>query len=146
MFRGRQVAGRMVDVMPGPAGAFLGTPGPAAGSMSVGGGAVMGFPLKGSGPATTWGLGAQAKPCGQAPSSPTGHIRRSTCQPRHLPGGAAGGWAARGRRACTSVLSPVGVWCRGHGRIPDRTSSARRHGGAGFVSQAILYFNFRCIS
>lgn len=87
------------------------------------------------------GLGAQAKPCGWAPSSPTGYTRRSTCQPRHLPGGADGGWVAQ-----TSVSSPVGVWCRGHGRVPDRTSSAWPHGGAGFVSQAILYFNFRCIS
>lgn len=45
----------------------------------------------------------------------------------------------------TSVLSSVRVWCRVPGWTPDRTST-RRHGGAGVVSQAILYFNFRCIS
>lgn len=47
MLRGRQVAGRMVDVVPRPAGAFVGMPGPAAGSVLVGGGAIVGSPWKG---------------------------------------------------------------------------------------------------
>lgn len=48
MLRGRQVGGRMVDVVPCPAGAFVGMLGPAAGSVLVGGGTIVG-----SGPATT---------------------------------------------------------------------------------------------
>lgn len=113
-------------------------------SMLVGRGATVGSP------AMTWGPGGPGKATWVGPVQP--HWLHSQ---KHLlakapcpgPGGADGGQAARGCGGPgTSVLSPV-TWCRVHGWLLDCVSTHRhRHRGAGFVSQAILYFNFRCIS
>lgn len=93
--------------------------------------------------------GAQAKPRGGAP--PTGRLR--SAPEKHFSAAAPAlrpsGWTAAGRLedawTGTSLFSRAGEQCRERGRSPDG-ASAQRHRGAGFVSQAILYFNFRCIS
>lgn len=83
-----------------------------------------------------------------ASSSLTIYTPRSTSQPKHSTICLVGQVVARSPRTWepgTSILSRADVWCRVHGWLLDHVS-AHRHGGAGFVSQAILYFNFRCIS
>lgn len=54
-----------------------------------------------------------------------------------------GSWWPGGRGLGARHFYLVTCWV--HGWLLDH-ASAHRHGGAGFVSQAILYFNFRCIS
>lgn len=100
-------------------------------------------------PALMQAQGAQAKPHDGSCPVPLSTLPKALASQGHPAPGLAGRMAAgRAAQGCrgpgTSVLSPV-TWCRVHGWLLDR-ESAHGHGGAGFVSQAILYFNFRCIS
>lgn len=107
--------------------------GPAAGSVCQWGGGEPSWGPRGRARAQLQcgAQGAQAKPCDGALSSPTGYIREAlpsqvTLLCARWDGRRPGGLRTWGPG--TSVLSPVGVWCRVHGWLLDHVS-AHRHGG-----------------
>lgn len=125
---------------PGMPRAFLGTTGRQQGQHISGSGATVGSP------ALTQAQGPRQSHMVGPVQSHWPHSRKHL--PAKAPWPGLAGWPVAGRPkgagAWHSVSSPV-TWCRVRGRLLDREPT-HGHGGAGFVSQAILYFNFRCTS